>query len=145
MIYVVGFLFSDDRRWVTLIRKNRPEWQAGKYNGVGGKVEVGEAVNDAMVREFYEETGVKTKWTDWKEFALLRGSKGDAIYVFKATSTKHLSFVKTQTDEEIMNILVKHILDADEPYPVVPNLPVLIRLALMDDVKYATLEYEPKD
>ena len=141
MIYVVGFLFSDDRRWVTLIRKNRPDWQAGKYNGVGGKVEVGEAVNDAMVREFHEETGVKTKWTDWKEFALLRGSKGDAIYVFNATSTKHLSFVKTQTDEEIMNILVKHILDADEPYPVVPNLPVLIRLALMDAVKYATLEY----
>ena len=140
MTYVVGFLFSDDRRWVTLIRKNRPDWQAGKYNGVGGKVEVGEAVNDAMVREFYEETGVKTKWTDWNEFALLRGDYG-AVYVFKATSTKYLSFVKTQTDEEIMNILVKHILDADEPYPVVPNLPVLIRLALMDAVKYATLEY----
>ena len=140
MIYVVGFLFSDDRRWVTLIRKNRPEWQAGKYNGVGGKVEVGEAVNDAMVREFFEETGVKTKWTDWTEFALLTGDNA-TVYVFKATSTKHLSFVKTQTDEEIMNILVKHILDADEPYPVVPNLPALIRLVLMDTVKYATLEY----
>jgi 8-oxo-dGTP diphosphatase len=140
MIYVVGFLFSHDHRWVTLIKKNRPEWQAGKFNGVGGKVEVGEAVNDAMVREFYEETGVKTKWTDWKEFALLTGDYG-AVYVFKAVSTEYLSAVKTHTDEEVMNILVKHILDPDQPYEIVPNLPVLIRLALMDNVKYATLEY----
>ena len=141
MIYVVGFLFSDDRRWVTLIRKNRPDWQAGKYNGVGGKVERGEAVQDAMVREFFEETGVKTKWDEWTEFALLHGKKSDAIYVFSAVSTPYLSAVKTKTDEEVMNILVKHVLDQDEPYPVVPNLPVLIRLALMDNVKYATLEY----
>ena len=141
MIYVVGFLFSNDYRWVTLIRKNRPDWQAGKYNGVGGKVERGEAVQDAMVREFFEETGVKTKWDDWDEFALLQGSKGDTIYVFSAVSTPYLSAVKTQTDEEVMNILVKHVLDQDEPYPVVPNLPVIIRLALMDNVKYATLEY----
>jgi 8-oxo-dGTP diphosphatase len=140
MIYVVGFLFSHDRRWVTLIKKTRPEWQAGKYNGVGGKVEVDEAINDAMVREFYEETGVKTKYREWEEFALLRGDHG-AVYVFKAFSTEHLSAVKTKTDEEIMNILVKHLLDPDEPYPMVPNLPVLLRLALMDNMKYATLEY----
>lgn len=140
MIYVAGFLFSNDHRWVTLIKKNRPEWQAGKYNGVGGKVEAGEAVQDAMVREFYEETGVKTKWKDWTEFALLSGDYG-AVYIFKAVNTAYLAFVKTQTDELIMNILVKHVLDSDAPYETVPNLPVLIRLALMDNVKYATLEY----
>jgi len=140
MIYVVGFLFSNDHRWVTLIRKNRPEWQAGKFNGVGGKVEKGEAVNDAMVREFYEETGVKTKWTDWTEFALLTGEGDTAVYVFKAVSTEYLFAVKTQTDEEILNVAVGDILYSVIPDRI-PNLPVLIRLALMDDVKYATLEY----
>ena len=34
--YACGFLFSDDRRHVVLIRKRRPAWQAGKLNGVGG-------------------------------------------------------------------------------------------------------------
>ena len=140
MIYVVGFLFSDDYRWVTLIKKSRPEWQAGKFNGVGGKVETGEAVQDAMVREFQEETGVKTKWTDWKEFALL-SSGSTSVYCFRAVSTKYVSFVKTTTDEMIMNILVKHILDSDAPYETVPNLPVLVRLAMTENVKYATLEY----
>ena len=52
-----------------------------------------------------------------------------------------MSFVKTTTDEMIMNILVEHILDSDAPYETVPNLPVLVRLAMTENVKYATLEY----
>ena len=35
--YVVGFMFSPDKQFVALIRKNRPEWQAGKLNGIAGK------------------------------------------------------------------------------------------------------------
>ena len=38
---VVGFAFTEDRRSVILIRKNRPEWQAGRLNGVGGHIEPG--------------------------------------------------------------------------------------------------------
>ena len=36
--YVCGLLFSVDRTRVLLIRKRRPAWQAGRLNGVGGKV-----------------------------------------------------------------------------------------------------------
>jgi 8-oxo-dGTP diphosphatase len=32
---------------------------AGKYTGIGGKVEAGESVRQAAVRELYEETGVQ--------------------------------------------------------------------------------------
>ena len=140
MIYVVGFLFSNDRRWVTLIEKKRPDWQAGKLNGVGGKVEKGEAINDAMVREFREGTGVSTKWTDWEEFALLRGDHG-AVYIFRALNTEHFFLAKTTTNEPIRQPLVKHLFDFDTPYQTIPNLPVLLRLALMPDVKYTTIEY----
>lgn len=42
---------------VLLIRKLRPAWQAGRLNGVGGKVEFGESPDEAMAREFREETG----------------------------------------------------------------------------------------
>ncbi len=37
-LYVVGFMFTEDEKQVVLIEKKRPEWQAGKLNGVGGKI-----------------------------------------------------------------------------------------------------------
>lgn len=36
--YVCGFLMSYDMDKVVLIKKNRPDWQKGKWNGVGGKI-----------------------------------------------------------------------------------------------------------
>lgn len=63
-IYVDGFLFNDDGTDVLLIRKTRPKWQAGKLNGIGGKVEEHECPANAMSREFAEETGVD--FDDWK-------------------------------------------------------------------------------
>jgi len=40
--YVAGFMFSPDLENVVLIEKQKPEWQKGKYNAVGGKIEDGE-------------------------------------------------------------------------------------------------------
>lgn len=60
--YVVGFMFSDNLKVVALIRKQKPEWQKGKLNGVGGKVEPGEDSMSAMRREFVEEAGVLCGW-----------------------------------------------------------------------------------
>lgn len=52
--YVAGFLFH--REIVLLVRKCKPEWQAGLWNAIGGRVEVGEEPRTAMFREFAEET-----------------------------------------------------------------------------------------
>ncbi len=38
--YVVGFCFNGDMSKVVLIQKNRPAWQVGKLNGVGGMVKL---------------------------------------------------------------------------------------------------------
>lgn len=43
---------------VLVIEKNRPEFQRGRLNLVGGKVEPGETVSNAAVRELLEETGL---------------------------------------------------------------------------------------
>lgn len=56
---------------VALIRKAKPEWQKGKLNGIGGKIEEGEGPFAAMVREFREETGVDHR--DWGTFAEMTG------------------------------------------------------------------------
>jgi hypothetical protein len=35
--YVLGFMFDEELRNVALIRKIKPKWQEGKWNGIGGK------------------------------------------------------------------------------------------------------------
>lgn len=60
--YVLGFMFNEDESKVLLVHKNRPTWQAGKLNGIGGKIEAGETPLQAMEREFMEETGFISKW-----------------------------------------------------------------------------------
>src|SRR5687767_15783507 len=70
--YVCGFLFDPERTQVLLIRKRRPAWQAGKLNGVGGKMEGQETALDAMRRECVEETGLRVN--SWEHVLTLRGA-----------------------------------------------------------------------
>lgn len=118
--YVVGFMFQNDK--VALVRKNRPAWQAGKLNGIGGHVDPGESPVEAMCREFEEETGLSTISDDWKDFAELVG--GDYIVHF-FHSQGDLSLLKTTTDEEIVVLPVKEVTVAN----AIPNLTWLIPLA----------------
>jgi 8-oxo-dGTP pyrophosphatase MutT (NUDIX family) len=103
-------MFTDIASSVVLIRKNRPEFQAGLLNGVGGKIETerGESPRRAMVREFFEETGVQTTPDEWTMFAELQcydHKEGDGwmhvVYCFVCKSTKHWSSVRTMTDETV--------------------------------------------
>lgn len=71
--YVLGFAFATDQHaqtYVALIEKLKPEWQRGKLNGIGGKIEKSDlSRNGAMSREFHEETGVETERDSWIQFA----------------------------------------------------------------------------
>lgn len=68
--YCLGFMFDTDGD-VLLIRKNKPEWMAGKLNGLGGLIEGTETPVAAMVREFKEESGIHTFEEDWRHFATM--------------------------------------------------------------------------
>lgn len=72
--YVLGFAFSADGSRLVLLEKQSPDWQRGKLNGVGGKIEPGETPLACMIREFAEEAGVTTTPGQWLEFAHLSGS-----------------------------------------------------------------------
>jgi 8-oxo-dGTP diphosphatase len=56
--YTVLFAFNSDKSKIALIKKNRPDWQKGFYNGIGGKVEENETFLQAATREFFEEAGI---------------------------------------------------------------------------------------
>lgn len=73
--YVCGFMFCMDTacdEWpegrVWLVQRNRPAWQRGYYNGIGGKVWPGEDPSESMAREFTEESGVKIPSQQWRNF-----------------------------------------------------------------------------
>ncbi len=121
--WVVGFLFDLDADKVVLIRKNRPEWQAGKLNGVGGKVEHDELPADAMGREFREETGVVHD--DWHHFADLKWEEGIVHFYRAFVTPEKRDRCCSMTDEDIVFVYTDEISSED----VTPNLRWLIPLA----------------
>lgn len=98
--YVLGFAFDFNGDSVVLIRKNKPAWQAGLYNGVGGKIEEGEVPLVAMIREFQEETGVETDPTTWNFFAKMHGPDWDCV-VYSAFGHELTDKAATLTDEKV--------------------------------------------
>jgi 8-oxo-dGTP diphosphatase len=125
--YVCGFLFSPDRGQVVLVRKDRPKWQAGCLNGLGGKVEPGESIGRAMAREFYEESGVLIPISSWNEFATLEGP--DFHITFFRAFDEAFSRCRTMESEEVV-ILPTWTIPAQV---IVSNLAFLIPLALNED------------
>lgn len=121
--YVVGFLFSPDNKRVVLLKK-RPTagWQANMLNGVGGRIEVGESRDNAMIREFLEETGVGIQ--NWEWYARLTGNKY-VVHVYRAFDNS-IDKCETTTDEDVAWYWVSGVSDLY----VVPNLRYLVPLAL---------------
>ena len=99
--FCLGFAFDTSKHTVVLIRKRRPTWQAGFFNGVGGRIEEGEHPTEAMVREFEEETSVSTYLDDWNLAVRLKGNDY-CVYVY-AAFLEDLSGVKTVTDETVVS------------------------------------------
>lgn len=123
--YVAGFMFSPDLSRVALIRKNRPKWQAGKLNGIGGHVEDNETHVTAMRREFREETGVDQRY--WSPFASLANYKGQgAFFVAFFACRGDVDALRSETDETIEIFRVSEL----SPEYCVENLAWLIPLAL---------------
>jgi 8-oxo-dGTP diphosphatase len=120
--YVCGFLFSEDRQRVLLIRKNRPTFHAGLFNGVGGKVEILEAPREAMEREFGEEADVEG--LDWQPVSVLRGDSW-TVHFFAAFSDM-IHNARTLTEEPVQIFPVRDLQDI----ALVKNAQVMITLAL---------------
>lgn len=56
--YTLALIFDQTEREVLLIHKLKPEWQNGKLNGVGGKIEEDEETLACVTREIREETNL---------------------------------------------------------------------------------------
>lgn len=147
--YVLGLAFSENGKDILLIQKTKPEWQAGKLNGIGGKVEPYEGFNCAMVREFLEETELYTTVAQWDYIGKLKGRDWNGgtftVYVYTLFHDD-ICFFKSPTEEQVRLIPVESL----ERYPHIPNLDWLVPMALNHHaektqsihLKEFTVEYE---
>lgn len=136
--YVVGFAFDTKKRHVVLVEKQRPAWQKGQLNGLGGHCEMVngtlETGVEAMGREFGEECGVKGLL--WHPFATLYGNavrsgrpREKFIVEFLRAFDDDIFKARSVTDEVI------HIFNLESwaAAPVIPNLRWLVPMALSFD------------
>lgn len=132
--YVLGFAFSPDKQSVLLITKNRPDWQAGLFNGLGGKVEETDStIHYAMEREFLEEAGILIPAQQWHLFNI-SGNAHFELNVFWATSPyleEHISM----TDELVSLENIEHLYKTQFA-GCVSNLSWLISMALDKDINH---------
>lgn len=129
--YVLGFMFDAATQRVLLIRKRRPTWQAGKLNGVGGKLEAGESPVQALVREVSEEAALDTSSEQWRYFGVMDGPdflvhcfelRDDRITQFQSLTDEtlelspvDLEFIRREGQRGLA-ALVAHALNTEEPF-----------------------------
>jgi 8-oxo-dGTP pyrophosphatase MutT (NUDIX family) len=67
LIHAVSVSNKEEWEPVLLVRKNKPDWQKGFLNLLGGAVEPNELPEVAAVRELYEESGLSPYPADWRK------------------------------------------------------------------------------
>lgn len=112
--YCVGFLFSEDGENVILVEKRRPQWMAGYFNGLGGRVEPSEEPGAAMVREGLEEAGVNPEWVQFMRVEYAEKH----LYFFAARDQVAYLDARALTDERLFRV----------PCLVVPSMRIVPNL-----------------
>jgi len=125
--YVLGFLFNEDKSLVALIKKTKPEWQSGFWNGIGGKVEKGESSIVAMIREFEEETSLSG--INWESYCRI-SAPDHKVHCYRATCN-FLYKVKSMTED------VRDVNDI----PTISNTLWLMHLAIDTNPFFSEIEY----
>lgn len=121
--YVLGFAFNESGTSVLLIQKARPAWQAGRLNGLGGKIEPGELPDQAMVREFYEECGILV--SKWERVAIMSSLEYE-VMCYRVFLPDNVFWAAAATTDEPVSYHMARAL----PEGVLPNVRWLVPFAL---------------
>lgn len=114
---------SFDHGGLLLIEKRKPVWQSGKWNFPGGKIESGESISLAAIRELREETNVVTR------SPVLKGSMfwpEAVVYVLDCPFDPFTNQFETMTDEEVRFAATSEALHYDLVQPIRLLIPMLI-------------------
>lgn len=144
--YVVGFLLSEPYGNLLLVRKTKPVWQAGKLNGIGGKIdmlppsavigsgqyEALEDPRDAMEREWNEETGGKVAPEfGWTAFAKIHFPRA-CVHFFRGRTRQDVSLLHGTMNDVGERLEMIPLLGISDREDMIHNLRWLIPLAFHD-------------
>lgn len=154
---VLGFAFDRANDQVLLIRKNRPDWQAGRLNGIGGHMEGqdGGSTRSAVRREFAEETAIQTTLDQWRHCGIIQRFGKDltdkdewtvSVYCTDLTG-EQIDAVKKTTDETPEWVDIGDLEALSSMAVCIENIAVLVSLCLLkpappsNSIPRFTLEY----
>jgi 8-oxo-dGTP pyrophosphatase MutT (NUDIX family) len=123
--YVIGCYFTNNLKRVALILKNRPKWQAGKFNLPGGHVESNETLEIAISREFYEECAILTTGDEWIYIGEIDSSNNYNVAILLCVQKDNHSELKTNEDQPVIWCDVDKL-----PENIIPNLSWIIPYAI---------------
>lgn len=124
--YVAGFAFNEDLTHVVMVSKLKPEWQRGKLNAVGGKIENAEMAHIAMVREFQEETSVHVPVTRWTSLTTITDiDKFIVHFYYTQLSSEAWKSIQTVEEEEIIKVSLEDM----KFHKRIDNIDMLITMA----------------
>jgi 8-oxo-dGTP diphosphatase len=135
MNYVVGIVL-DNNDYILMIEKNRPDWQKGKLNGIGGHIEKDERPEEAMSREASEEAGISLPPNKWRLLCTyVHVESGSVVYFFVGHVKNIFTDTKQMTDEKLIGVFISNLRSCK----CIENLKWLIPMALCRDNPIGTI------
>jgi 8-oxo-dGTP diphosphatase len=126
---VVGFL-GDEKGRVLMLQKAKPDWQRGKWNGVGGKADPDDInIHHTMEREWNEEVGIDVG-VEWDLYAVW-SNRHIEIFFFRAT-VPDLDAFEFPAFNDVGEKLEVFERDGVTRIPTLPNINWLLPLAFTD-------------
>jgi ADP-ribose pyrophosphatase YjhB (NUDIX family) len=123
----VNCIAFDNNKNILLIKKKRPDWQDGYFNGLGGKIEFAESTREAMSRKFQEESDINVHKHNWIYVCDMVNSNTDSSKVtFFTIKLDELNY-NSKTDEKLFIVNYYYL----NNYKLLPNLKALIELSLL--------------
>lgn len=130
--YCLGFVVDPSGERVLLMEKRRPSWQAGRLNGIGGKVEGEETGVEAMVRECQEETGLSLPADQWAPLGAI-AFEGGQVHVYVATGD--VDAAQALTDEPMRPVKLSDAVNG--LYPLVDSVQEILTKIYQETPKNA--------
>ena len=113
--YVLRFIFDLNLEKILWMKKNRPDFQKGKLNGLGGSIELNEYPLDAIRREIKEECGLDIE--QWVNFGkLLDHVNGHNIELFYTVTNEIYNFKQMEDEEVKIYDLDEYLADTSDNY-----------------------------
>lgn len=120
--YTIAFLKYEDK--VLMINRQKSPWQ-GAWNGIGGKLEAGESPTNCIIREVWEETGIRINDPVFRGLVTWNPDHEPAqgMYVFIANvEPEELINLPRATREGILELKSVSWLLSEDNFGTVPTL-----------------------